>query len=94
MGSFASVSLARPTPSRHPKTGRLLRVEIADQIVTDRVIDELRARTRPPRSGHLNRAEEAQELDVQASQQCRQCHAGTTSMRPVIASHREKTTRT
>jgi hypothetical protein len=93
MGSFASVSLARPTTSRHPKTGRLLRVEIADQIVTDRVIDELLG-TRPPRSGHLNRAEEAQGLDVQASQQCRQCHDGTTSIRPVIASHREKTTRT
>jgi DNA gyrase/topoisomerase IV subunit B len=41
MGSFASVSLARLTPLRHPKTGRLLRVEIADQIVIDCVINEL-----------------------------------------------------
>jgi hypothetical protein len=41
MGSFASVSFARLTPSRHPKTRRLLRVEIADQIVTGRVTNEL-----------------------------------------------------
>ena len=41
MGSLASVSLARLTPSRDPKTRRLRRVEIADQIATDRVINGL-----------------------------------------------------
>lgn len=65
MGSFASVSLARLTPSRHPKTRRLLRVEIADQIVTDRVINELMGKDASARFRLImNRAEEAQELDV------------------------------
>jgi len=66
MGSFASVSLARLTPSRHPKTRRLLRVEIADQIVTDRVSNELMGKNASAWFRLMNRAEEGQELDVWA----------------------------
>jgi len=65
MGSFASVSLARLTPSRHPKTRRILRVEIADQIVTDRVINERMGKDASARFRlTMNRAEEGQELDA------------------------------
>ena len=65
MGSFASVSLARFTPLRHTKTRRLLRVEIADQIVTDRVINGLMGKDASARFRLImNRAEGAPELDV------------------------------
>ena len=48
-----------------PKTRRLLRVEIADQIVTDRVLNELMGKDASARFRFImERAEEAQELDV------------------------------
>jgi DNA gyrase subunit B len=48
-----------------PKTRRLLRVEIADQLVTDRVINELMGRDASARFRFImERAEEAEELDV------------------------------
>jgi DNA gyrase subunit B len=49
----------------NPKTRRLLRVEIADQIVTDRVINELMGKDASARFRFImDRAEEAQELDL------------------------------
>jgi DNA gyrase subunit B/topoisomerase-4 subunit B len=49
----------------NPKTRRLLRVEIVDQIVTDRVINELMGKDASARFRFImERAEEAQELDV------------------------------
>jgi DNA gyrase/topoisomerase IV subunit B len=49
----------------NPRTRRLLRVEIADQIVTDRVINELMGRDASARFRFImDRAEEAEELDV------------------------------
>jgi DNA gyrase subunit B/topoisomerase-4 subunit B len=49
----------------NPKSRRLLRVEIADQIVTDRVINELMGRDASARFRFImERAEEAEELDV------------------------------
>jgi DNA gyrase subunit B/topoisomerase-4 subunit B len=49
----------------NPKTRRLLRVEIADQIVTDRVINELMGKDASARFRFImDRAEEARELDV------------------------------
>src|SRR3989475_6469896 len=49
----------------NPKTRRLLRVEIADQIVTDRVINELMGKDASARFRFImDRAEEAEELDV------------------------------
>jgi DNA topoisomerase IV B subunit len=49
----------------NPKTRRLLRVEIADQIVTDRVINELMGKDPSARFRFImERAEEAEELDV------------------------------
>ncbi len=49
----------------NPKTRRLLRVEIADQIQTDRVINELMGKDASARFRFImERAEEAQELDV------------------------------
>ncbi|HEV8319842.1 MAG TPA: DNA topoisomerase IV subunit B [Vicinamibacterales bacterium] len=49
----------------NPKTRRLLRVEIADQIVTDRVINELMGKDASARFRFImERAEEAEELDV------------------------------
>jgi DNA gyrase subunit B len=49
----------------NPKTRRLLRVEIADQIVTDRVINELMGRDASARFRFImERAEEAEDLDV------------------------------
>ena len=49
----------------NPKTRRLLRVEVADQIVTDRVINELMGKDASARFRFImERAEEAQELDV------------------------------
>ena len=49
----------------NPKTRRLLRVEIADQIVTDRVVNELMGKDASARFRFImERAEEAQELDV------------------------------
>ena len=49
----------------NPKTRRLLRVDIADQIVTDRVINELMGRDASARFRFImDRAEEAEELDV------------------------------
>src|SRR5215203_4621057 len=49
----------------NPKTRRLLRVDIADQIVTDRVINELMGKDASARFRFImDRAEDAQELDV------------------------------
>jgi len=49
----------------NPRTRRLLRVEIADQIMTDRVINELMGKDPSARFRFImERAEEAQELDV------------------------------
>ena len=49
----------------NPKTRRLLRVDIADHIVTDRVINELMGKDASARFRFImERAEEAQELDV------------------------------
>ena len=48
-----------------PKSRRLLRVEIADQLVTDRVINELMGKDASARFRFImDRAEDAQELDV------------------------------
>ena len=49
----------------NPRTRRLLRVEISDQIVTDRVINELMGKDPSARFKFImERAEEAEELDV------------------------------
>jgi DNA gyrase/topoisomerase IV subunit B len=49
----------------NPRTRRLLRVEVADQIMTDRVINELMGKDASARFRFImERAEEAQELDV------------------------------
>jgi DNA gyrase subunit B/topoisomerase-4 subunit B len=49
----------------NPKTRRLLRVEIADQIVTDRVINELMGKDASARFRFImEQAEQAEELDV------------------------------
>jgi DNA gyrase subunit B len=49
----------------NPKTRRLLRVEIADQIVTDRIINELMGKDPAARFRFImERAEEAEELDL------------------------------
>jgi DNA gyrase subunit B/topoisomerase-4 subunit B len=49
----------------NPKTRRLLRVEIADQIVTDRVINELMGKDASARFRFImDRADQAHELDV------------------------------
>jgi DNA gyrase subunit B/topoisomerase-4 subunit B len=49
----------------NPRTRRLLRVEVADQIVTDRVINELMGKDASARFRFImERAEEAEELDV------------------------------
>ncbi len=49
----------------NPRTRRLLRVEITDQIVTDRVINELMGKDPSARFKFImERAEEAEELDV------------------------------
>ncbi|MBA2354029.1 MAG: DNA gyrase/topoisomerase IV subunit B [Luteitalea sp.] len=49
----------------NPKTRRLLRVDIADQLVTDRIINELMGKDASARFRFImDRAEEAQELDV------------------------------
>jgi len=49
----------------NPKTRRLLRVEVADQIVTDRVINELMGKDPAARYRFImERAEDARELDV------------------------------
>ena len=49
----------------NPKTRRLLRVEVIDQIVTDRVINELMGKDASARFRFImDRAEDAQELDV------------------------------
>jgi len=49
----------------NPRTRRLLRVEVTDQIMTDRVINELMGKDASARFKLImNRAEEAQELDV------------------------------
>jgi DNA gyrase subunit B/topoisomerase-4 subunit B len=49
----------------NPKTRRLLRVEVADQIVTDRIINELMGKDASARFRFImDRAEEAEELDV------------------------------
>jgi DNA gyrase subunit B/topoisomerase-4 subunit B len=49
----------------NPKTRRLLRVDVSDQIVTDRVINELMGKDASARFRFImERAEEAEELDV------------------------------
>jgi DNA gyrase subunit B/topoisomerase-4 subunit B len=49
----------------NPRTRRLLRVAIADHIVTDRVINELMGKDASARFKFImERAEDAQELDV------------------------------
>ena len=49
----------------NPRTRRLLRVEVVDQIVTDRVINELMGKDASARFRFImERAEEAEELDV------------------------------
>jgi DNA gyrase subunit B/topoisomerase-4 subunit B len=49
----------------NPKSRRLLRVEIADQLVTDRVINELMGKDASARFRFImDRAEDAQELDL------------------------------
>ena len=49
----------------NPRTRRLLRVEILDQITTDRVINELMGKDPSARFRFImDRAEEAEELDV------------------------------
>lgn len=49
----------------NPRTRRLLRVEITDQIITDRVINELMGKDASARFRFImERAEEAEELDV------------------------------
>ena len=49
----------------NPKTRRLLRVDIADQIVTDRVINELMGKDASARFRFImEHAEDASELDV------------------------------
>jgi DNA gyrase subunit B/topoisomerase-4 subunit B len=49
----------------NPKTRRLLRIEVVDQIVTDRVINELMGKDASARFRFImDRAEEAEELDV------------------------------
>jgi len=49
----------------NPKTRRLLRVDVADQIVTDRVINELMGKDASARFRFImERADEAEELDV------------------------------
>jgi DNA gyrase subunit B/topoisomerase-4 subunit B len=49
----------------NPRTRRLLKVEIADQIVTDRVINELMGKDPSARFRFIKeRAEDAEELDV------------------------------
>jgi DNA gyrase subunit B len=49
----------------NPKTRRLLRVEVSDQLMTDRVINELMGRDASARFRFImDRAEEAEELDV------------------------------
>jgi DNA gyrase subunit B/topoisomerase-4 subunit B len=49
----------------NPRSRRLLRVEVSDQLVTDRVINELMGKDASARFRFImERAEEAQELDV------------------------------
>jgi len=49
----------------NPRTSRLLRVEISDQIATDRIINELMGKDPSARFRFImERAEEAEELDV------------------------------
>ena len=49
----------------NPKTRRLLRVEVADQLVTDQVINELMGKDASARFRFImDRADEAEELDV------------------------------
>jgi DNA gyrase subunit B/topoisomerase-4 subunit B len=49
----------------NPRTRRLLKVEISDQLVTDRVINELMGKDASARFRFImDRAEEAVELDV------------------------------
>jgi len=49
----------------NPRTRRLLRVEVADQIVTDRIINELMGKDASARFRFImERADEAEELDV------------------------------
>ncbi|HXG87279.1 MAG TPA: DNA topoisomerase IV subunit B [Vicinamibacterales bacterium] len=49
----------------NPRTRRLLRVEISDQLITDRVINELMGKDASARFRFImDRAEDAQELDV------------------------------
>jgi DNA gyrase subunit B len=49
----------------NPKTRRLLRVQVVDHLITDRVMNELMGRDASARFRFImDRAEEAEELDV------------------------------
>jgi DNA gyrase subunit B len=49
----------------NPRTRRLLRVEVTDQIVTDRIMNELMGKDASARFRFImERADEAEELDV------------------------------
>ena len=63
--------MPRPIAARHrsarltPRTRRLLKVQISDLIVTDRVINELMGKDASARFRFImERAEEARELDL------------------------------
>lgn len=52
-------------PTLNPRTRRLLRVEIEDQIATDRIMNELMRQDPSARFRFImERAEEAEKLDV------------------------------
>jgi len=56
---------SRSATTLSPKTRRLLRVEDADQLMSDRVINELMGKDASARFRFImERAEEAQELDL------------------------------
>jgi DNA gyrase subunit B/topoisomerase-4 subunit B len=67
-GCATARSSSSPRPwetTLSPNSRRVLRVEIADQLVTDRVINELMGKDASARFRFImERAEDAQELDV------------------------------
>ncbi len=63
LGEMMPKLLWETTPN--PKTRRLLRVEIVDQLATDRIINELMGKDASARFRFImDRVEEADELDV------------------------------
>ena len=70
----------------NPRTRRLLRVEISDQIVTDRVINELMGKDASARFRFImERAEEAQALNLrerwgEATRCAARCHAADAGL--------------